>query len=904
MCEKSFKFSVVMPVYNVEKYLEESIESLVNQTIGFEENIQLILVNDGSPDRSDEICERYKEKYPLNVEYIYQENSGVSAARNNGLEYVKGEYVNFLDSDDKWSENAFEDAYNFFKEHEDEDFDVLAARLINFEANSKAHITNYRLNSGNRVADLNCEEEYDSIVLQVASSFFKAKAVKNVRFVKGLRYGEDSLFVNTVIVEKMKVGFIKEAVYYYRRREASDSAVQTINRSRYYYINRLEEYHKGLIKLSLDKFGKVVPYIQNVVYYDFGWHLYQDVKAVVSKEDFELFLKLSAEILSYIDDEVIISNRIHAPMMKKSTALRLKYSEEVFLKNCTFNKEDQSVYYGDKRLFETTRNRYICNIFFSKIENGCFVIEGTVASWIFNIGQEEVNLYLKVGSKKVKPKMLDYAHSSVETCFGKEPKVKRFTYRVPVADIIKENKEVKIRPLLKFGKTFGKLGMNYGKFVPNTSAYAKSYKFYGLYCMECFRTVIKIHEFESRTKKILYIFKREKDAKKFLKEINRPFIIKMRKKYLRYKIAGKFKEKIWLISDRVENAGDNGEVFFKYLCQHKPEGVRPIFAISKNAACVDRLKSEGEVVFFEDEEYLMYFLFADKIISSGASDFTMNPFGPDRKYFVDLFNFKYYYLQHGVACADLSSWLNRYAKNIHRIFASSEREKNSFLECPYYYDEGKIEVAGQARFDDLYNDREKLILILPTWRKSIKQSYDKNTTSVYFDGFKETEYFKYYNSLINDERLLSVMRKHGYKGLFCMHPIHKEQTVDYKENDVFKVNQGYVDYNDVFARAALTVTDYSSVIFDFAYLKKPIIYTHFDKEDFYNGQIYDEGYFSYENDGFGPVCYDYESTVNELIKSIENDCQPQEKYLKRISDFFSFDDSDNSKRILEFIENS
>ena len=115
-----YKFSVVMPVYNVEDYLEKSILSIVNQTIGFKKNIQLILVNDGSSDNSAEICLKYKHLYPANIVYIEQENAGVSAARNTGLEYVEGKYVNFLDSDDLWSKNAFETAYKFFVEHYDE----------------------------------------------------------------------------------------------------------------------------------------------------------------------------------------------------------------------------------------------------------------------------------------------------------------------------------------------------------------------------------------------------------------------------------------------------------------------------------------------------------------------------------------------------------------------------------------------------------------------------------------------------------------------------------------------------------------------------------------------------------------------------------------------------------------
>ncbi len=65
-----FKFTVVTPVYNVEEYLEETLESVLSQTIGFEENIQMILVNDGSPDNSEEICLKYQKKYPDNIIYL------------------------------------------------------------------------------------------------------------------------------------------------------------------------------------------------------------------------------------------------------------------------------------------------------------------------------------------------------------------------------------------------------------------------------------------------------------------------------------------------------------------------------------------------------------------------------------------------------------------------------------------------------------------------------------------------------------------------------------------------------------------------------------------------------------------------------------------------------------------
>ena len=111
---KCYIFSVIISIFNTGRYLDDSIGSLLNQTIGFK-NIQIILVNDGSTDNSENICLKYKEKYEKNIIYISIPHSGVSAARNIGLKHVKGIFVNFLDSDDKWSPNTFKNVYLFYK---------------------------------------------------------------------------------------------------------------------------------------------------------------------------------------------------------------------------------------------------------------------------------------------------------------------------------------------------------------------------------------------------------------------------------------------------------------------------------------------------------------------------------------------------------------------------------------------------------------------------------------------------------------------------------------------------------------------------------------------------------------------------------------------------------------------
>ena len=164
-----FKFSIIMSVYKVEEYLEEAVDSILNQDIGFKDNIQLILVNDGSPDNSEAICLRYKDMYPDNVVYVKKENGGLADARNVGLEYVEGEIVNFCDPDDILEKNVCSLVYKFFEKHQD--VNLASIRIKLFEAQTGfRHPLNYKF-SQTRVIDI--FEEPNCVQLSPATSFIK-----------------------------------------------------------------------------------------------------------------------------------------------------------------------------------------------------------------------------------------------------------------------------------------------------------------------------------------------------------------------------------------------------------------------------------------------------------------------------------------------------------------------------------------------------------------------------------------------------------------------------------------------------------------------------------------------------------------------------------------------------------
>ncbi|MDO5826584.1 MAG: glycosyltransferase family 2 protein, partial [Methanosphaera sp.] len=234
-----YNFSIIIAVYNVEDYLHETVESLLNQSLSFKENVQLILVDDGSVDNSLSIAKEYQEKYPENILVISQSNHGQSAARNNGLKHAKGKYVNFLDSDDYLSTNTLKVVYNFFEEHFDE-IDVVAIPMTLFERVNLPHRLNDKFEK-TRIIDL--EDEPNNPQLSSSSAFIKYEAIKDYEFSTKLVNLEDALIINKIFLDKKKYGVVDNAEYFYRQRINGNSTVDMMKEDKRYFTNRLKNFY-------------------------------------------------------------------------------------------------------------------------------------------------------------------------------------------------------------------------------------------------------------------------------------------------------------------------------------------------------------------------------------------------------------------------------------------------------------------------------------------------------------------------------------------------------------------------------------------------------------------------------------------------------------------------------------
>lgn len=304
--KNNFTFSIIIPIYNVEKYLKQSIDSVISQSLDFEEHVQLILVDDGSTDNSLNIAKDYQKKFPNNILVISQENRGPGFARNQGLEYVEGTYVNFLDSDDYISPDTLKEVRDFFERHGD-DIDLVSIKICTFERKEDEHPLNFKFNK-NKIIDL--VKEPNNPQLHVSSSFIKASSLKNRKFKVDLLCSEDTNFVCKLLLDKKKFGVLKSPTYFYRKRMDNTSILDSNISKKDYFTYRLKNHFMDVIEYCLEKEGEVPSFIQYTLAYNIQWMVTPVLPRFFSEDEKEEFMQWFNKVLSYLSADALSSRKL------------------------------------------------------------------------------------------------------------------------------------------------------------------------------------------------------------------------------------------------------------------------------------------------------------------------------------------------------------------------------------------------------------------------------------------------------------------------------------------------------------------------------------------------------------------------------------------------------------------
>ena len=352
---------------------------------------------------------------------------------------------------------------------------------------------------------------------------------------------------------------------------------------------------------------------------------------------------------------------------------------------------------------------------------------------------------------------------------------------------------------------------------------------------------------------------------------------------------------LWLVCDNGAEASDNGFVLFKYICEEHPEQ-DCVFAVNKTSPDKAKVEAVGETVDYGSFKHWVLYLTARVNISSqkgGKPNYAvcnlLEVYGILKNNRV--------FLQHGIILTDIEFL---YYKNTKMsLFTTSTKCEYEYVRDNYGYPEGVVQLLGLPRFDNLHDVEvnDKQVLIMPTWREWLGTASLSKSIKKDIEGFKETDYYKNWSSLLNSEQLYRVCADYGLKVMFYLHRDAQRFAECFKTDNPYVTVCRYPEYkaDDLLRASAFMVTDFSSVQTDFAYMKKPLCYFHFDYED-YSEKHYHKAYFDYERDGFGPVFENPDDIARYIEQMASNGFKNAEPYASRHGEFFTLYDRDNCKR--------
>ena len=373
----------------------------------------------------------------------------------------------------------------------------------------------------------------------------------------------------------------------------------------------------------------------------------------------------------------------------------------------------------------------------------------------------------------------------------------------------------------------------------------------------------------------------------YLKSLSQIFaIIALKPFAFFYRVLSK--KKIYLFIERGYDAQDNAFYMYKY---YKNKNYNCKYIITKNSADIANICLK-DIVLYGSIAHLFYISCAYRIISSHHMTFIPGIISNSIKRKLLHFKGKIIFLQHGVIKDNLVS-LYKNKTNID-LFICGAKPEFDYIKEYFGYNDSQLKYTGLARFDALFNSIDnckhkiKKIMIMPTWRNYLNES-----------NFLDSCFYNRWVDLLNDKELLKLCLDNKVEISFVPHPEIQKLILKCKINMPGCADFTGLNIQKEIMSSDVLITDYSSVFFDFAYLKKPIVYYQFD-EDTFRKKHYCEGYFDYKKMGFGPVLSEKKDVVEYIKKIIDNNAID---YSSRHSFFFTLFDNKNRERIFNEIEN-
>ena len=786
---------------------------------------------------SHDNSEKIYEKYCQKFpnNFKYINDSNLASAKNIALDIARGEYINFLECGDTLSKNTLKDVSATFDNNANID---LVSISIYSEGNPLKEYDN------DDVIDLYKFPQYYQVFGK--NTFIKIDCVKNIKFPQIIT-SQETVVANEVLINNPNMGICGTS----RLDSIKDSDTDQLKRE--FYTERCNSYFRYLIGRSLEKYQKVPDFIQNTILHDLNEIInVENITDILDKSEIADFKNSLNITLTHIDDENIMGFETMDDDSKLKSFL-LKYGE----------------------LKKEITGRFNLNTVFIDVYE-IINDELYVLANIQNLNDENVDTYIngrKIDSKRIRFPQRDKC--CIDIVFSKD---NSFEFRLPL------NKEKKYEIIFKQKDFVLDIDFSRPCNFSKVIGYAKTRHYLSI--LKENRIVI-----EKKTS-MKWLVQEAKTLARILKRREPGFHVGVPFR-IAYMIGYPFlrNKHIWFYMDRPESGDDNGMHLFKYSIDKDPK-IKKYFILDKNSKDYNKMSKIGNVLGFKSIRHRYLGMFAENIISSHPDNQDIYPFWGRYPFFAGLLKSNTIFLQHGIIKDDISSWLNKTNMNLSFFLTSAKMEYESIFKYPYHYGENVVQLLGLPRFDTLKNETDKKqVVIMPSWRRILTGKSD--------DYIKESEFFKRFNSLINNERLIEMAKKYDYEIIFRPHPKVYDFIELYDTNNHVKIDYQMEDYQTLFNNGSILITDYSSVAFDFAYLYKPVIYYQYGND--YHFDV-EESFFNYETMGLGEICKNEDELVDLIIEYMKNDCKIKAKYHQRIRDFYLFTDRNNCKRVYDAIK--
>ncbi len=663
-----------------------------------------------------------------------------------------------------------------------------------------------------------------------------------------------------------------------------------------WYIYAFEKFYPELLEYCVKSKNNIPIFFQYIIYCELTKRFKENINTKnkhVIDDKVEKFFKICSKILSYISLDVMYNiydvNKMYNPKPLRFVLTRFKYGQiPKITKEKDVEQKDINFLINEVVVDRLSVNKVFIDVL--DITNDEVILECAGDFYYFDIE----NLKVHFNGKPYKfEETTRFAHTSY---FGKTM-IHQYTFRVvlPTTEFI--NKKNNIQFIFKYNTEEIPLEITSNKYTSKISSVPNSYCIcngFLIYKGEKDKSLIikkagKLSRFPKELKFLSQCaFAREHSRRMFIMRMlywfTKPFFIN---------------KNIWITFDKLYKGGDCGEYLFKYIRNQKHKDVEIQYIMNRSSEDYYRLKKEGyKPIAFSSIKNKLYFMNSKVIMTTHVGVCGFNSFSKGNIKFVgDLLKFDVACIQHGLSVQDLPNDYNRLVNNFRRYYCASQNEiENLSRSIMGYEDKSLLKLTGIPRYDGLVSDDQKQILITPTWRNYIAMPPVMGSARPYNPNFVNTDYYKIYNKLINDPRLIETAKKNGYKIVYLLHPVTSSQIEDYEENEsVVLLSAVGVNYEEILTQSSLMLTDYSGVQFDFAYMRKPVLYYHHPKLP----PHYEEGGFFYKEQGFGEVYTEHECVVATLCNYMENGCKVDDYYIERINKFFGYNDLNSCKRIYE-----